>query len=222
MTFPHCNIIFVDTPGFDATETEGSDNDILNMISDWLKITYVLERTEDAADLLIGQPRFKRKVSLSGLLYFHRISDHRMGRTPLKNLRMSFKELCGQNGFKNVILITTMWDQVDEETGATREEDLKRNYLKSMTDLDSSMGRFERTRDSAFSLIAPLLGTASSRTRIFLLQKELVDLDSRLSEMHESQKLCFEIKQSLMEEYEELKKTSDSLLQRVLVLLKSE
>ena len=40
--------------------------------------------------------------------------------TPLKNLRM-FEELCGKDALKNVILTTTMWDEVDEETGLARE-----------------------------------------------------------------------------------------------------
>jgi len=156
--------------------------------------------------------------------------------TPLKNLRL-FEQLCGKNAFKNVILTTTMWDEVDEETGATREEELKGIYWKAMIDRHSSTGRFVGTRDSAFRLIAPFLDDANTRNKL-LLQKELVDLDLRLSETHAGRKLRSEIKQlakqqqellheireefkrpnnatslqSLMEEYEELKKTSDSLL----------
>ena len=154
----------------------------------------------------------------------------------LKNFRM-FEGICGRAAFKNVILTTTMWDEVDEETGATREEELKGIYWKAMIDRHSSTGRFIGTRDSAFRLIAPLLDEANTRNRL-LLQKELVDLDLRLSETHAGQKLRSEIKhlarqqqellhqireelkrpnnatslQSLMEEYEELKKTSGSLL----------
>ena len=162
-----------------------------------------------------------------------------MAGTPLKNLRM-FEELCGKKSFKNVILTTTMWDEVDEETGTSREEELKTNYWKSMISRHSSTGRFMGTRDSAFRLIAPLLDEASSRNEL-LLQKELVDLDLRLSETHAGQKLRSEIKQlakqqqdllrqireelknadnttslqELMEEFEELKKTSGALLQQV-------
>jgi energy-coupling factor transporter ATP-binding protein EcfA2 len=219
MVFPGSNIVFVDTPGFD--DTKRSDSDILKMISDWLEIT------------------FERKILLSGLLYFHRISDNRMAGTPLKNLRM-FEELCGKKSFKNVILTTTMWDEVEEETGIAREEELKSNYWKSMIARDSSTGRFVGTRDSAFRLIAPLLDEASTRNEL-LLQKELVDLDLKLSETHAGQKLRSEIRhlakqqqellrqireelknpdnatslQELMEEYEELRKTSGSLLQQM-------
>jgi len=162
-----------------------------------------------------------------------------MAGTPLKNLRM-FEELCGKNSFKNVILTTTMWDDVDEVTGETREGELKSIYWKTMISRGSSTGRFQGQRDSAFRLIAPLLDEANNRNTL-LLQKELVDLDMRLSETHAGQKLRSEIKQlakqqqellhqireelqrpnnatslqSLMEEYEELKKTSGSLLQQM-------
>jgi predicted GTPase len=40
MTFLGCNVVFVDTPGFD--DTKRSDSDILKMISDWLELTYVI------------------------------------------------------------------------------------------------------------------------------------------------------------------------------------
>ena len=162
-----------------------------------------------------------------------------MAGTPLKNLHM-FKQLCGKSSFKNVILTTTMWDEVDEETGAAREEELKSIYWKSMISRQSTTARFMGTRDSAFRLIAPLLDEANRRNGL-LLQKELVDLDLRLSETHAGQRLRSEIKQLgkqqlkllrqireelkrpddatslqvLMEEYEELQRTSGTLLQQM-------
>jgi hypothetical protein len=49
MSFLGCNIVFVDTPGFD--DTKRSDSDTLKMISDWLMTTYVVpEYTVNAAD----------------------------------------------------------------------------------------------------------------------------------------------------------------------------
>jgi hypothetical protein len=151
-----------------------------------------------------------------------------------------FEQLCGKKSFKNVILTTTMWDEVDEETGAAREEELKTIYWKSMIARHSTTARFKGTQDSAFRLIAPLLDEANNRNGL-LLQKELVDLDLQLSETHAGQKLRSEIKrlgkqqqqllhqireelkhpnddtslQALMEEYEELKRTSGSLLQQM-------
>ena len=165
-----------------------------------------------------------------------------MAGTPLKNLGI-FKELGGEsagNVLGNVILTTTMWDEVDEKTGAAREGELKTIYWKPMIDLGSSTGRFEGTRDSAFRLITPLLDAANEQNAL-LLQKELVDLELRFVETHASQTLYSEITQlakqrqelihqireelkrpnsatllqSLTKEYDELKKTSDSLLEQL-------
>jgi hypothetical protein len=47
-----------------------------------------------------------------------------MAGTPLKNLRM-FEKLCGKNALRNIILITTMWDEVDEALGLQREKQLR-------------------------------------------------------------------------------------------------
>ena len=98
--------------------------------------------------------------------------------TPLKNLRM-FEELCGKNAFQNVILTTTMWDEVDEETGKDRERELKTNHWRTMLDRNSTTSRFLRTRESAFNLIDPLIEAANERSSI-LLQNELVDMHKSL------------------------------------------
>jgi hypothetical protein len=133
-----------------------------------------------------------------------------------------------------------MWDEVDEETGAAREEELVGDYWKAMIARHSNTARFNGTRDSAFRLIAPFLDEANNRHAL-LLQKELVDLDMKLNEAHAGQKLRSEIKQlakrqhqlqrrmreelknpnnarslqTLIEGYEELKRTSGPLLQQI-------
>jgi hypothetical protein len=49
MSLLGCNVVFVDSPGFNNTMR--SDSEILKTISDWLEITYVVpEPTEVAAD----------------------------------------------------------------------------------------------------------------------------------------------------------------------------
>ena len=95
---------FIDTPGFD--DTNRSDVDILATIANWVQ-----------------QANHERK-HLSGIIYFHRITDTRMEGSSMKNLRM-FRELCGEKNFSNVILCTTMWDKVEEEEGRRREQELR-------------------------------------------------------------------------------------------------
>ena len=118
-------------------------------------------------------------MKLSGLLYFHRISDNRMAGSPLKNLGM-FEELCGKNALQKVILTTTMWDDVDQETGETREGELRSTYWRPMLQRNSTTNRFERTRESAFTVIDPLIDTANIRFSA-LLQQELKDMRKKLS-----------------------------------------
>jgi hypothetical protein len=120
--------------------------------------------------------RCTKGVFLSGVLYFHRISDNRMVGRPLKNLRM-FEELCGRNVIQNVILATTMWDEVDEDEGYYREQQLMLKYWRSMLERNSSMSRFLNTRESALHVIQPLIDAANARCS--LLQHEMVAMSTR-------------------------------------------
>ena len=91
--------------------------------------------------------------------------------TPLKNLRM-YEELCGRSPCQNVVLATTMWDEVDDETGEAREEELKSKYWRPMLDRNSTTSRFMRTRESAIALIDPLIDMANTQMSV-LLQAEM-------------------------------------------------
>ncbi|KAL4065613.1 P-loop containing nucleoside triphosphate hydrolase protein [Scleroderma yunnanense] len=148
------NIVLVDTPGFDDTFV--SDTQILRNIAEWLKTTY------------------KRKVLLSGLLYFHRISDNRVAGTPLRNLNM-FKELCGKDNFKNVVLVTTMWDEVLEDVGLQREKELQDDFWRAMLRLGSATHRFHLTEESAWEIINTISVSLPEERRPLLIQQEMVD-----------------------------------------------
>ncbi|KDQ53417.1 hypothetical protein JAAARDRAFT_434552 [Jaapia argillacea MUCL 33604] len=154
------DLVFVDTPGFD--DTQKSDTVILTLISDWLNKTY------------------KNKILLSGIIYFHRISDNRMAGTTLKNLGL-FQKLCGENTLENVILTTTMWDKVDELTASSREEVLVSTQWRYMLSKKSRTSRFLNTRESAWAVIDPILLSAHQK-RALLLQTEMGELQRTLPE----------------------------------------
>jgi len=92
---------------------------------------------------------------------------------PSNNLRM-FKELCGEDPCHKVILATTMWDMVHEAAGEAREQEFKLKYWKTMLVGGSTTSRFLRTRESAFTLIDPLISATKKRSSV-LLQQEMVD-----------------------------------------------
>jgi len=91
----------------------------------------------------------------------------------LKNFHR-FEKLCG-NDFNRIVLTTTMWDEIDEDTGCIRERELENIYWKAIVDRGSSVRRFhQRDRNSAFWVIAPLLNKANDKTPL-LVQKEMAD-----------------------------------------------
>ncbi|TFK44968.1 hypothetical protein BDQ12DRAFT_621501 [Crucibulum laeve] len=153
------DVVFVDTPGFDDTTID--DTVTLETIANWLNSTYA------------------RHITLSGLLFFHRISDNRMDGTSLRNLRM-FQNLCGNDALENVILVTTMWDGVSEEEGSKREEQLRDSYWKPMLNLGSRMVRFHYSATSAWDIVSKF--QPAPRSRPLLLQEEMVDRGMQLAE----------------------------------------
>ncbi|KDQ53006.1 hypothetical protein JAAARDRAFT_39718 [Jaapia argillacea MUCL 33604] len=142
------DIVLVDTPGFD--DTLRSDTEILQAIADWLYATY------------------RRKITLSGLLFLHRISDNRMAGTPLRNLSL-FQKLCGNPALQDVLLVTTMWGDIDEAVGSLREKELRDLYWRSMICCGSQVVRFRYTQQSAWDII----GRCKGRGHNLLIQEEM-------------------------------------------------
>ena len=102
-----------------------------------------------------------------------------MAGTPLKNLRM-FEKLCGED-FENVVLTTTMWDEVEPEVGEMREAQLKSEYWKIMIDRGSSVQRFHQDQKSAFEVLSPIINRVNTKSAL-LLQKEVNDLGLQLKQ----------------------------------------
>ncbi|KAG6331487.1 hypothetical protein ID866_7601 [Astraeus odoratus] len=158
--YPHSdgirNIVLLDTPGFDDTYL--TDTRILRTIADWLKETY------------------KQNAKLSGILYFRRITDPRVAGTPLRNLNM-FKELCGKDNFKNIILVTTMWDelQTDTQLGTQREKELVSDFWQPMIRLGSTTHRFDGTEECAWNIINSISVSQPADRQPLQIQREMVD-----------------------------------------------
>ena len=122
---------------------------------------------------------YSRRITLSGILQFHNISENRMRGTPRKNLQV-FEELCGSKALKNVILTTTYWDCITEELGSKREAQLKSMFWKPMTSNGAQVARFHpQTYESAWDLI-DRFGTAD--VPALKVQEEMVDQGMKLHE----------------------------------------
>ena len=88
----------------------------------------------------------------SFILFFHRITDNHMVKTPLKNPR-DFQKLCGKEGMGRVILVTTMWDEVEKPIGLERLRELKKSYLEAMITGGSKTFALKNDRASAKKLL---------------------------------------------------------------------
>lgn len=106
-----------------------------------------------------------------------------MAGTPLRNLAV-FKDLCGESNLKNVVLVTTMWDEVgDQSVGSRREEELLSSFWKDMICLGSHTCRFQGTPESAWEIINGLDLDGSRQMRTPLqIQQEMVDRGLSLPE----------------------------------------
>ena len=79
-----------------------------------------------------------------------------MAGSPHRNLHM-FGELCGDQAVEKVVLVTTMWDKVQQDTGARREKELFEDHWKTMITYSTSTARFSNCADLAWRIIDPIL-----------------------------------------------------------------
>ncbi|KAJ7876309.1 hypothetical protein B0H14DRAFT_2200783, partial [Mycena olivaceomarginata] len=62
-------------------------------------------------------------------------------------------ELCGTDSYKNVVVMTTFWDQVNETKGATHEAQLKSKFFKAFVDGGTRFMRHDLTIESACAVL---------------------------------------------------------------------
>lgn len=124
----------------------------------------------------------------------------------MRNLRI-FEAICGRNAFAKTAFVTTMWEDVlDESMGQAREAQLKAMCWTPFLNEGAIMKRFERLeRQSAFQIIEAVLNGADDSP--LLIQQEMVDKGMDLNETSIGKKLCSDLKQ--------LTRENKGLLQRI-------
>ncbi|KAF2500865.1 hypothetical protein BU16DRAFT_442914, partial [Lophium mytilinum] len=152
-------VALVDTPGFD--DSARPDGEILDEISRFLALQYILG------------------IELKGIIYLHRITDNKMQGNAYRYFKM-FQRLCGEHAFQNVVLLTTMWDQLkDEAVGYERDQELRQDYWNMMEEKGSYIGMFDGSHEMAESIVLRLLGKQPVTLDI---QVELVEGNQSLEE----------------------------------------
>ena len=147
--------------------------------------------------------------TLTGFIYIHRISDTRVGGTSKRNLRM-FQKLCGQDSFKNIIIVTTMWDRVTQEQGQQREQELKLSdeLFKPLIDGGATMARHDGTRGSASIVIHDLSRRSDTIAQIV---HELVTEKKGLLDTEAGMELQSDVRSVLLKHQEDLRILEDEI-----------
>jgi hypothetical protein len=92
----------------------------------------------------------------------------------MRNLRM-FKKLCGDNALASVVLATTWWSGVDEDTGNEREKQLKTkpDFWAGMISKGSKVFRQDSDEISARTIVDYLI--QRKRPVVLNIQQEMVN-----------------------------------------------
>ncbi|KEP49820.1 50S ribosome-binding GTPase [Rhizoctonia solani 123E] len=146
-------VVIIDCPGFNDTYL--TETEILRRLADYLIKAY------------------ESNYKVAGLLYFHKISDTRVGGASFRHMNM-FKALCGSDAFKNVVYVTNMWSEPPTEDEVLREEELRNTseFFGEPLVHGAQVAPHNNTPQSAFNIIRKVLGRGRVVTR---LQRQLVD-----------------------------------------------
>jgi hypothetical protein len=157
--------------------------------------------------------RYKHGITLAGVLYFHRISDFKMGGTSTRNFKM-FRKLCGDTTLQNVIIVTNMWGEVNPQVGEAREAELIREemFFKPVLDKGAQMARHENTVPSAERIIRLILNNDPMALQI---QMELVKEGKDISETSAGEELTRELNAQIKKYKEELRTLREEMKQAI-------
>ena len=158
---------------------------------------------------LLTNYRYKKNTTLAGVIYMHRISDNRMSGTSKRNFRM-FRELCGDDALKNVIIATTMWGKVGKEEGENRERELRDRFFKDAFEKGAKMVR--HIHPAHFNSADDILRLIIANHPVpLLIQQELVDQKKQLAESAAGE----EVGRELVKKIQKFKKTRANKQQKL-------
>ena len=136
-----------------------------------------------------------------------------MGGSQTRNFRM-FRNLCGENALRNVVIVTNMWGDVDPEVGEAREAELMREeiFFKPVLEQGARMARNENTTLSAEAIIRLLVENQPLPLQI---QTELVDEHKDITETSAGQELNRELDGQIRKHHEEIRVITEEMEQAV-------
>lgn len=121
-----------------------------------------------------------------------------------------FRELCGDEALRNVVLVTNMWDEVSPEVGLDRENQLSSKFFKPALDLGAQMTRHYNTAESAHNIIRRILNNHPVALQI---QRELVDEHKDISETAAGKAVSQELDEQRKQHQDELRGIQEEIEQ---------
>lgn len=116
---------------------------------------------------------FTKGLLLTGILYLYPISDMRFYASSVANLKI-FQNLCGDDAYKNVLLVTTHWHKGLEKQSQDRLKELKEtgHFFGDMISMGAQLDTFDNTAEDGMRLLNLLVGKQRIPVK---LQQEIVE-----------------------------------------------
>lgn len=132
----------------------------------------------------------------------HRITDTRMTGVGRRNFSM-FKKLCGDDALKNIVIVTNMWNDVPEERGIARENQLATDdkFFKPVLERGAIMLRHDNTLSSTHAILRRIV---SNHPKALRIQQELVDEHKDITQTAAGVELNHELAALVKKHQEEL------------------
>ena len=152
------------------------------------------------------------KIPIAGILYLHRISDNRYTNTASASVS-TFQKICGKKALSDVILVTTMWDEIHPEekaVGDARQLELETKHWKRLIELGARASRFPKAKQArgAMEIVFDLLRgrdtvedkqDSEGRVNSLRIQKEVNTYHLGLSETSAGQTLYANLSKLMQE-----------------------
>jgi len=119
-----------------------------------------------------------------------------------------FKELCGEKTLKNVVLTTSMWEQVTPQQGADRERQLKDKHFKAAIEKGAQLSRHTDTPESARAILRTIL---KNQPVILKIQRELIDEHKDIEHTGAGEELSREIREVVAKYQNEIRELEESI-----------
>ena len=146
---------------------------------------------------------------LAGVIFIHCISDKRFSETSARNFEM-FRQLCGDDSLKNVVLVTNMWGKVIREVGEAREKELTTTFFKHVLEQGAQLARHHNTIESAHDIIRLIMKNSPTPLQI---QRELVDEGRDVINTSAGETINKELNEQMGKHQAELKAVQEEIVQ---------